>query len=91
MALSVNSLLRYVQSNYPTLPVNAAWFNTEFGKLKKSITSIISVMQAGCLGVTAGTPTTANLPEGTAGLFDTGTAVYLAYNQSGTIKKVALT
>lgn len=93
--VSINNLIKYVQSNYPTLPVNATWFNTEFGKIKTTINSIVSVMQAGSQGVTeiVGLPTTADLPKDAAGLFkDTsGGGVYLAYNDAGTIKKVQLT
>lgn len=92
--LSIDSLISYVQSNYPTLPINAQWFNNEFGKLKKSITSIVAVMRTGSMGITpiSGLPTTSNLPAETAGLFkDTsGGGVYLAYNDAGTIKKVQL-
>lgn len=95
MAFSVKSLIGYVQANYPSLPVNATWFNTEFGKIKKAIVSIEALLNAGGMGVTAkaGLPLVADLPAGASGVFkDTsGGGVYLAYNDAGTIKKVALT
>ena len=95
MASTIADLINYAQGDYPQLPnADAQWFTKEFRKLKLAINSIETVMAAGGIGVTvvASTPTTSNLPAGAAGVFKvTGGAVYLAYNDAGTIKKVALT
>lgn len=96
MAFDVSKLVGYQRGDYPTLPnADAQWFTTEFTKLYKAINSIEVLLKAGGLGVTkkAGLPTTADLSAGASGVFkDTsGGGVYLAYNDAGTIKKVALT
>jgi hypothetical protein len=94
--MNIQQLVNYVTTAYPTLP-NAntpVYFTKEFRAIASAINSIEQVMKDGSTGVTvvASTPTTANLPASTAGVFKvTGGAVYLAYNDAGTIKKVALT
>lgn len=93
--MNISQLAQYTPSDYPTLPnANAQWFTAEFRKIALAFRTIEGIMQSGGLGVTvvSGTPTTANLPTSATGVFKvTGGAVYLAYNDAGTIKKVALT
>lgn len=95
MATTIESLVNYNNSPYPQLPnADAQFWNNELRKIRSAINSIEVLLKAGGLGVTviAATPTTANLPASASGLFKvTGGAVYLAYNDAGTIKKVALT
>lgn len=96
MANTIKNLANYSPSDYPTLPnADAQWFTREFSKIRTAINSIENILKAGGSGVTtkSGIPATADLPEGGSGLFkDTsGGGVYLAYNDAGTIKKVALT
>lgn len=92
----VDKLVPYTPNNYPTLPGGeATYFTKELRKISQAIKTIEQLAQAGQLGVTskAGLPATSDLPAGTAGVFkDTsGGGVYLAYNDAGVIKKVALT
>jgi len=96
MATTVQSLINYLASSYPTIAegLNVFW-TKELQKIKTSINAANNVIRSGQLGVTpnSGVPTTSDLPVGGAGVFkDTsGGGVYLAYNDNGTIKKVALT
>jgi hypothetical protein len=94
--MNIQQLVAYVNSSYPTLPNTnlPVFFSKEFRSIATALNSVEAVLQSGALGVSvvAATPTTANLPASAAGLFKvTGGAVYLAYNDAGTIKKVALT
>lgn len=93
--MNVSQLVQYVNATFPTLPnANPQWFTNEFRNIASAFRSVEGIMSSGGLGVTvvAATPTTTNLPVGCAGVFKvTGGAVYLAYNDAGTIKKVALT
>lgn len=96
MASTISDLVNYTQSDFPQLNADQQrWFSNEFRKIRNAINSIETIMRAGSIGVTpkAGLPATADLSAGEAGLFkDTsGGGVYLAYNDGGTIKKVALT
>jgi hypothetical protein len=95
MSQTIDDLANYNPADYPQLPnAEAQFFTKEFRKLRNAINSIEAVMKAGGLGVTvvASTPTGSNLPVGATGVFKVtaGGAVYLAYNDAGTIKKVAL-
>lgn len=95
MATTISSLISFVTAHYPTID-NAIpqFFNAQFRAISKAITSCQDVTKAGQLGVTvvSATPTTSNLAAGQSGVFKvTGGAVYLAYNDAGVIKKVALT
>jgi hypothetical protein len=93
---NVTKLVPFKALDYPTLPnSDSAFFTRQFRHIENAIMSIENMMKAAMFGVTtkAGLPATADLPSGTSGIFkDTsGGGVYLAYNDGGTIKKVALT
>jgi hypothetical protein len=96
MTDNVTKLSTYNPASYPTLDGGqSTYFTTEFRKIAQALSSVSDLLQAAAFGVTkkAGLPTTTDLPKGTSGVFkDTsGGGVYLAYNDAGTIKKVALT
>lgn len=96
MATNIKKLVPYKPSDYPTLTQgDAKYFTAEFRRINQAIASLGDIAQAGMLGVTrkAGLPATTDLPAGASGVFKdtTGGGVYLAYNDAGVIKKVALT
>jgi hypothetical protein len=96
MALNVTKIITYIPSPYPTLPDGVEMYTSrEFSRVAQATSSVASMLKAAAFGVTkkSGVPVVADLPAGTSGIFkDTsGGGVYLAYNDDGTIKKVALT
>lgn len=97
MAASVKKLVAYRPKDFPKLSGanQDQYFTTELRNIRNAINSIHDVLNAASQGVVqkSGLPTNADLLEGTSGLFkDTsGGGVYLAYNDGGTVKKVALT
>jgi hypothetical protein len=93
---NITKLSTYRPAGYPIMDGGQEpYLTTEFRRIGQALASVTDMIQAAAFGVTkkAGLPTTTDLPPGTSGVFkDTsGGGVYLAYNDAGTIKKVALT
>jgi hypothetical protein len=93
--MNVNKLVTYVPAVYPVIEAGQEPYLTrEFTRISNALSSASNSIRSAQFGVTkkVGLPTTTDLPAGTSGVFkDTsGGGVYLAYNDAGTIKKVAL-
>jgi len=95
MSSNVTKLTPYNPAAYPTVDGGQpTYLTTEFRKIGQAVSSLAVTLKAAQFGVTkkAGLPAVADLPSGTSGVFkDTsGGGVYLAYNDAGIIKKIAL-
>jgi hypothetical protein len=93
---TIDNITTFTPATYPTIDGGeSTYFTNQFRKIAQAFVSLRQILDAASLGVTkkAGVPTTASIPVGTSMVFKdtTGGGVYLAYNDAGTIKKVALT